>query len=241
VADRKNQSALSAAEWTRLLNAIDRIQTVQVPAPRYRDFVRVHVAAMSPLGSSWGVHSMPWMGMPGPNFLAWHRLYLYLLERRLQRAANDPTLGVPYWDWIADPVLPPQLNTAAQLNKWGVTRRWNQNVLPRATDLAAATARSDFPSFQSTLEGVHGLVHQAVGGVAPPLATMATSSSPADPIFWFHHSNVDRIWAQWQASPQGEAPPNQNYVLQPSTGFAVRWGRRVSFVLDLTGLGYRYV
>ena len=23
--------------------------------------------------------------------------------------------------------------------------------------------------------------------------------SPSDPIFYFHHANVDRIWAQWQS------------------------------------------
>ncbi len=25
--------------------------------------------------------------------------------------------------------------------------------------------------------------------------------SPADPIFWMHHAQVDRIWSLWQANP----------------------------------------
>jgi tyrosinase len=27
---------------------------------------------------------------------------------------------------------------------------------------------------------------------------MGGAYSPNDPIFWLHHANVDRIWAQWQ-------------------------------------------
>jgi len=75
---RRNQASLSAAEWTALIGAIDATHGMGIAAPRYRDFVRVHVAAMdmlNPVGMSWGVHSMGPM-MPGRNFLAWHRLYL---------------------------------------------------------------------------------------------------------------------------------------------------------------------
>ena len=42
-----------------------------------------------------------------------------------------------------------------------------------------------------------------VGGVGRPeplgsLADLATSIN--DPVFWLVHSNVDRLWAEWQAS-----------------------------------------
>lgn len=39
---------------------------------------------------------------------------------------------------------------------------------------------------------MHGRVHLWVGG------SMGASSSPNDPVFWLHHSNLDRIWAEWQ-------------------------------------------
>src|SRR5258705_4413787 len=29
---------------------------------------------------------------------------------------------------------------------------------------------------------------------------MRSFMSPLDPIFWLHHANVDRLWAQWNAS-----------------------------------------
>ena len=35
---------------------------------------------------------------------------------------------------------------------------------------------------------------------------MATAISPADPMFWLHHSNVDRIWARWQVLNPKEKP-----------------------------------
>jgi tyrosinase len=36
--------------------------------------------------------------------------------------------------------------------------------------------------------GPHMLVHGLIGG------HMGTNWSPADPLFWLHHSNIDRIW-----------------------------------------------
>ncbi len=47
--------------------------------------------------------------------------------------------------------------------------------------------------FRHELEnGAHRLVHIIIAG------HMGTNWSPADPLFYLHHSNVDRIWAMWQ-------------------------------------------
>jgi hypothetical protein len=40
--------------------------------------------------------------------------------------------------------------------------------------------------------GGHNSVHVFVGGSMSPL------SSPNDPVFFFHHCNVDRLWYRWQ-------------------------------------------
>jgi tyrosinase len=48
---------------------------------------------------------------------------------------------------------------------------------------------------------IHNNVHVWVGG------DMQWSSSPNDPTFFLHHSNVDRIWAAWQ-----EKHPAASYV-----------------------------
>ncbi|MGH8885249.1 MAG: tyrosinase family protein [Egibacteraceae bacterium] len=38
----------------------------------------------------------------GPIFLPWHRFMLLLLEAHLRRVLEDPSFGLPYWDWTAD-------------------------------------------------------------------------------------------------------------------------------------------
>ena len=48
-------------------------------------------------------------------------------------------------------------------------------------------------SFRRYLEQLHGLIHGWVGGTMGMMAT-----SPNDPVFYLHHCNVDRLWAQWQ-------------------------------------------
>ena len=42
----------------------------------------------------------------GPIFLPWHRVMLAFLEQGIQRVLNDPTFGLPYWDWSVDGSLP---------------------------------------------------------------------------------------------------------------------------------------
>ncbi|KAK4125815.1 tyrosinase-like protein [Parathielavia appendiculata] len=43
--------------------------------------------------------------------------------------------------------------------------------------------------------GPHGGIHYTIGG--DPGGDLFTS--PGDPAFWVHHSQMDRIWAMWQA------------------------------------------
>src|SRR5438067_840569 len=123
VATRKNQATLTAAEWTALTDAINSLHGVAVAAPAYRDFVAVHVRAMNPLdptGMAWAVHTMGPM-MPGRNFLPWHRWYLHQLEQRLQQV--DPTVTIPYWDWMTDRSIPAAVSKPALLKSWSVFRQ----------------------------------------------------------------------------------------------------------------------
>ncbi|KAF3924743.1 Tyrosinase [Arthrobotrys entomopaga] len=56
-----------------------------------------------------------------------------------------------------------------------------------------------FHSFADRLEGIHGDVHNQIGGFMPILWYSAF-----DPIFWLHHNNVDRLLAIWQAANPGK-------------------------------------
>lgn len=74
-----------------------------------------HVVAMStPTGGPAGLNA----AHGGPVFLPWHRHFMILLDAWLQTVLDDPSAGVPYWDWAADGELPTA--DQAQTPLWGV-------------------------------------------------------------------------------------------------------------------------
>ncbi len=54
-----------------------------------------------------------------------------------------------------------------------------------------------------------------------------------DPLFWSHHSNVDRIWANWQTLHSG-TPEGMNQAMAP-------WSLTVADGMSIKTLGYQYV
>ena len=225
---RKNQRHLTGLERKRYVHAIDQLHGTAASPPAYRAFVAVHARAMSMAGMSWQVHTMGF-GMPGTNFLVWHRHFLLRFEQRLQQV--DPGVSIPYWDWITDPDIPAFLDDPALLAKWSVERDFAPHEMPSSGELDLVMGNGRFPRFQRKLElGPHNDVHVAVGG------TMATSSSPADPLFWLHHANLDRLWSRWQAGNPKAKPALARTVLQPPSLFGVT----IASQLDIATLGYQY-
>jgi tyrosinase len=225
---RKNQKNLTAVEWARFIHAIEALAEAAIPAPRYQDFVEIHRLAMdTAAGRMWGAHTMG--AMDGRNFLIWHREYLAKLEAALM--AMNPLVTIPYWDWVNDRAIPPQLTDPADLAEWGVTRGvFNAGGLPTAPTINAVMANATFTAFTGALEGPHGWVHNAVGG------TMGSSTSPKDPLFWLHHAFIDKLWADWEVAHPGANPPNMAETLQPPPIMT----RKVSQVLSTQALGYVY-
>lgn len=82
--------------------------------------------------------------------------------------------------------------------------------LPDQTDVdnALVTDKYDSSPWKNTSAGtrtnvevnLHNLVHRWVAG------TMGAMTSPNDPVFFLHHCNIDRLWAQWQRLHPGAAP-----------------------------------
>ena len=225
---RKNQKNLTALEWVRFIHAIEGLAEVGIPSPRYQDFVEIHRLSMDTMaGMMWGAHTMS--GHDGRNFLTWHREYLAKLEAALM--IINPLVTIPYWDWVNDRAIPPQLTNAADLVEWEVTRgSFSASSLPTAQVINSVMANTTFTAFSSTLEGPHGWVHNAVGG------TMGTSTSPKDPLFWLHHGFIDKLFADWQAAHPGVNPTNGSETFQPPPIMS----RRVDQVLSTQALGYVY-
>ena len=113
------------------------------------------------------------------------------------------------------------------LFRTGLQRKFNQNrniPLPvqaevdsllnvsRPYDVAPYNEFADInSSMRNYLEGfrvqagtaaMHNAVHVWVGG------QMQTGSSPNDPAFFLHHTNIDRLWSQWQERYGSSAYPN---------------------------------
>ena len=104
--------------------------------------------------------------------------------------------------------------------------------------------------FFGALENIHNLIHNFSGGAnpnyvmgtnpadrnnEPQFGDMVSAGVTAfDPIFWGHHSNVDRLWAQWSGLHPGAGPDNMSAVLPPFT-------LDVGDTLDIANFGYEYV
>ena len=59
----------------------------------------------------------------------------------------------------------------------------------------------------SMLEGLpHNIIHNYIGGVTNidpgPYGNMTNNLSPVDPLFFLHHSNMDRLWDVWTRKQQ---------------------------------------
>lgn len=64
----------------------------------------------------------------------------------------------------------------------------------------------------SVLEGFpHNKVHNCIGGVGAidpgPYGNMTNFLSPVDPIFYLHHSNMDRLWDVWTRKQIAQGRP----------------------------------
>lgn len=144
-----------------------------------------------------------------PYFLAWHRGMMYHFEQALRTVSGNSTLTVPYWDYYINPTIPAEFTDPATNNPLYVSRV-NTNVY-NALSLAPFAPgvfnfqRGTTNGFEELIETApHNPVHNIIGNA------MVTMSSPADPIFFLHHSNVDRLWHAW-ALPSGEGmPPSSN-------------------------------
>jgi len=101
--------------------------------------------------------------------------------------------------------------------------------------------------FFGAVEQLHNLIHNFSGGDNPnynaslpagrdnvPTGDMVNAGVTAfDPIFWAHHSNVDRLWAEWQKLHPNVGPDNPNAVLPP-------WRTTVAQTYSTHALGYEY-
>lgn len=207
-------------------------------------------------------------------FLPWHRLYLYHFEDIVRELSGNQEFALPYWDWTRTRTLPATfwgvgnaldnparlgvsgsgrkvgLSAASRIEDQDYDRYFSQTVISRILNIndfetfgGGSVAKPQDSAFQGRLEnGPHNRTHTWVGG------DMGAGGSPYDPIFWLHHCNVDRLWAEWTRRHSGETPSDGGWL---GTTFADFYGRdglevpapnrkTVGDTLSVRGLGYEY-
>jgi tyrosinase len=129
---------------------------------------------------------------------------------------------------------------------------------PRPDDVDRILQLDNFFSFGSgpadnhffgALENIHNLIHNFSGGINPNFGNSTEPMNPQnpqngdmvnsgrtafDPIFWGHHANCDRLWAEWQKLHTNLGPDDPADVLAP-------WNMTVADTYSTAKLGYQYM
>lgn len=216
---RRNAASYNEDERARLNKALAAMDG----NPAWQTLMNYHAS---------GAHRMHSMhGASGKQrFLPWHRRYVFEAEQMLRTV--DPTITIPYWDYVAGSSRPDWVHRPSGVNR---PTPGNGYQLPSGAAIATVLSRGDYTGFTGSLENdAHNDVHNWSGGT---LGSPSTASF--DPIFWMLHSNVDRIWAVWQETHTD--PTLHGPSLAPPESVMDPWSATVpqldSVVWDL---GYRY-
>jgi hypothetical protein len=204
---------LSQSEWDAYVRALSGLRDNGVLA-RYVEYHNTYQAE---------AHG-------GCYFLPWHRQYLFELERELQAIVPGVSIPYWDWTKVVrgqeiyrafsnDPVWNRMggANGASPIPNppfrgWSAggrtcTRNFRQNngnvggggatyTFWSSQDIYRLTHSSDsFSNFGTMVENIHGSPHVAIGGNMGSIP-----SSPLDPMFWSHHSFIDKMWRDWQDS-----------------------------------------
>lgn len=179
-------------------------------------------------------------------FLPWHRFYLHYFERTVRKHSNDANFALPYWSYFDNYipakkgiVLPP-LVIGAQNTLQDAWRTPNLNegrvvMDPHSADASQAFSFTDFTNFSNTLQGQpHGAMHCAVGSgcVMPDIGLVPIAG--ADPVFYMHHSNIDRLWQCWMVRQAKGQPINLAWA-KANLGMPDSWYAQSYTFIDENG------
>lgn len=210
-----------------------------------------------------GVHGLPlpmYCQHHTSLFLPWHRAYLYFFELSLQDQVGGITL--PWWDWTSptagsaglpmaytsptaadgsvNPLSGSPINQVARNEgaREGIPkppthtsrRPGPATNLPTASEIENILSATDFMDFSNRIEDVHDQIHVWIGGTVGEIPFAAY-----DPIFFAHHTMIDRIWYLWQLQHPTAGVPA---ALLPEA--LPPFKMTVAETLNTTTLGYDY-
>jgi tyrosinase len=170
-------------------------------------------------------------------FCPWHRYFVYYFEQIIRAVLADPSFTLPYWDYlsgqISDLSIPPEFRDPQSplyrpnRNPWVNAGERIDKQNPGSLNLNAFLETSyikPIPNggvgFCPVLDGnPHGAVHVYVGNNTN-MGNVPTAAG--DPIFWLHHSNIDRLWESWNRLNHANPPwPSRTFPYANGAGGAV--------------------
>lgn len=140
-------------------------------------------------------------------------------DSHLPKAAVDATISVVKPGSAGPATIPNPLYNYRRRTRGGPTVRADTAEADLVATFAerqsltnALFTATSYNAFSFDLEDIHNLVHVLIGGDMVDIAISAF-----DPIFWLHHTNVDRLMAIYQASHPNvyltPAPRTPTYAL----------------------------
>lgn len=223
VCERKDQCEMTETERARYICAFELINSDGT------------------LGQLVDIHHEMHMQHTNARLLPWHRVFLHLYEEALHN--YHPDVCVPYWDWTKsnEQQVPawlagvlPTVHTPTRTIAVTRSPGSQEQLASIVSGTAAAMAKTTYDQFSAPINGIHGGVHIWVGG------TMSDASvSPADPIFWLHHANLDRLWWAWYTNAATGNHQNPNLV--GADAVMDPWTYTETDTRDIAALGYAYV
>jgi peroxiredoxin/N-acetylneuraminic acid mutarotase len=187
-------------------------------------------------------------------FLPWHRLMLYQFEQTIREVLHDDDFTLPYWNPVTgneadlsipaifrDPGSPlfngtrwPWVNGGERIDT--LWMNWlSLDCLNEKLYIDSPTGSLGFcPRLD---QNPHFFTHIAIGGDMADFATVG-----ADPLFYLHHCNLDRIWESWNRLGNNNST-DPKYLNRKFT-YADRNGKRVDMPVSagdrVAQLGYTY-
>lgn len=222
ICHRKDQATLTSTEKQRFICAFNMIN---------------ENGALAKLVD---IHAEMHMQHSNARLLPWHRIFIYLFEEALHHC--HPDVCLPYWDWenkkeqnfpswlaavLPTVHTPVQTIVVTRATGSGAELAADVNLTP------TAMSQNNYPDFSAIINGIHGSVHMWVGGTMTDPET-----SPADPIFWLHHANLDRLWWKWYKSAAGN---QQNPNLAGMDAVMDPWSYTEADTRNIAPFGYKYV
>lgn len=144
----------------------------------------------------------------------WHRVFMVRFEDAMRTVEGCESVTLPYWDITTRPpdflfeppfagyTLPQEIHPEYPAGY--VTSRYGADRIVQNLATYGVTATIEAAMSQPTWEAFVTYTGQGIeaahdsGHVSTGVTMSVPDAAAFDPIFWFFHSNWDRLWWEWQ-------------------------------------------